>query len=182
MTALHFSRWCLHVLHFSRWCLCLHNYQIGLHILACWSESLLSAGWRFGSLAMNRVPCKDFDYIVWMHRLIWVLAGITCNLVGNAVKIRIHRFGFVNLFFPVNKTCLLTMSNRCVTCTLFASMILICLIRPLFGTVEQSKIRQGRVHFRKESYTPQLLYNTIVGIQNINRVSYTTVLYPNKNV
>ena len=30
--------------------------------------------------------------------------------------------------------------------------------------------------------TPQPLYNTIVGVQSINHVSYTTVLYPNKNV
>ena len=29
---------------------------------------------------------------------------------------------------------------------------------------------------------PQPLYNTIVGVQSINHVSYTTVLYPNKNV
>ena len=28
--------------------------------------------------------------------------------------------------------------------------------------------------------TPQPLYNTIVGVQNINLVSYTTVLYPNQ--
>ena len=28
--------------------------------------------------------------------------------------------------------------------------------------------------------TPQPLYNTIVGAQSINHVSYTTVLYPNK--
>ena len=30
--------------------------------------------------------------------------------------------------------------------------------------------------------TPQHLYNTIVGIQSINRVSYTIVLNPNKNL
>ena len=30
--------------------------------------------------------------------------------------------------------------------------------------------------------TPQPLYNTIVGVQSINHVSYTTVFYPNKNV
>ena len=33
-----------------------------------------------------------------------------------------------------------------------------------------------------KSCTPQPLYNTIVGVQSINRVSYTYVLYPNKNV
>ena len=33
-----------------------------------------------------------------------------------------------------------------------------------------------------ESYTPQPLYNTIVGVQSINHVRYTTVLYPDKNV
>ena len=31
-------------------------------------------------------------------------------------------------------------------------------------------------------HTPQPRYNTIVGVQSINHVSYTTVLYPNKNV
>ena len=37
------------------------------------------------------------------------------------------------------------------------------------------------IHWMKTT-TPQPLYNTIVGVQNINCVSYTTVLYPNKNV
>ena len=30
--------------------------------------------------------------------------------------------------------------------------------------------------------TPRPLYNTVVGVHSINRVSLTTVLYPNKNV
>ena len=30
------------------------------------------------------------------------------------------------------------------------------------------------------TYTPQPLYNTIVGVHSINRVSSTTVLYTNK--
>ena len=32
------------------------------------------------------------------------------------------------------------------------------------------------------SSTPQPLYNTVAGMQSRNRVSNTTVLYPNKNV
>ena len=31
-------------------------------------------------------------------------------------------------------------------------------------------------------HTPKHLYNTVVGVQSINLVSYTTVLYPNKNI
>ena len=30
--------------------------------------------------------------------------------------------------------------------------------------------------------TPQSLYNTLVGVHSIDRVSQTTELYPNKNV
>ena len=34
----------------------------------------------------------------------------------------------------------------------------------------------------QEPHTPQPLYNTIVGVHSINRVSETTMLYPNKNI
>ena len=38
------------------------------------------------SLATHRVPFEDSDQTAWMRRLIWVFAGRTCNLVGNAVS------------------------------------------------------------------------------------------------
>ena len=34
----------------------------------------------------------------------------------------------------------------------------------------------------QEPHTPQPLYNIIVGVHSINRVSETTMLYPNKNI
>ena len=33
----------------------------------------------------REMPCEDSDQTAWLCRLIWVFAGHTCNLVGNAV-------------------------------------------------------------------------------------------------
>ena len=53
---------------------------------AGWSESLLCARGRFGSLATHKAPSEDSDQPVRMRRLIWVFSGRTaCNLIGNAV-------------------------------------------------------------------------------------------------
>ena len=51
----------------------------------CSLISLLSAWRHFGSLATNRVPCKDSDQTVQKPRLIWDFARYTCNLVGNVM-------------------------------------------------------------------------------------------------
>ena len=45
-----------------------------------------------------------------------------------------------------------------------------------------SFLAENRASYRAMHDTTQPLYNTIVGVHSINRVSETTVLYPNKNV
>ena len=55
--------------------------QITLGIRPVWSESLLSAWRKLGSLATNWVHSKDSDQTGWMPRLIWVFAGRTVILL-----------------------------------------------------------------------------------------------------
>ena len=49
-----------------------------LHNCAVWYESLQGTIW----VAKDS---EDSDQMALLHRLIWVFAGHTCNLVGNAV-------------------------------------------------------------------------------------------------
>ena len=48
--------------------------------------------------------------------------------------------------------------------------------------VLQEKIEKVQNRTARFVTTPQPLYNTIVGVHSINRVSQATMLYPNKNV
>ena len=58
---------------------------ISLRNRTVWSESSLSAWWRFGSLATYRMPCENSDQTVQIRRLIWSFARRTCTFVGNSV-------------------------------------------------------------------------------------------------
>ena len=55
--------------------------QISLGIRPVWSESLLSAWRKLGSLAIHWANSEDSDQTGWMPRLIWVLAGHTVILL-----------------------------------------------------------------------------------------------------
>ena len=54
--------------------------QISLGIRPVWSESLLSAWRKLGSLTTHWAHSEDFDQTVWMPRLIRVFAGRTVSL------------------------------------------------------------------------------------------------------
>ena len=56
--------------------------QTGRIICAVWSESLLSAWRKLGSLSTHWEHSKDADQTGRMPRLIWVFAGRTCHFVG----------------------------------------------------------------------------------------------------
>ena len=56
--------------------------QISLGIRPVWSESLLSAWRKLGSLATHWAHSEDSDQTGRMPRLIWVFAGCTCHFVG----------------------------------------------------------------------------------------------------
>ena len=47
---------------------------------------------RLGSLATQRVPCKDSDQNPRTYRLICVFAGCTCTFIGNAFLQLIFKF------------------------------------------------------------------------------------------
>ena len=51
-----------------------------------WSESLLSAWRKLGSLATHWVHSEHSDQTGWMPRLIWVFAGRTCHFVGFVMR------------------------------------------------------------------------------------------------
>ena len=55
--------------------------QISLGIRPVWSESLLSAWRKLGSLATHWADGKDSVQTGWMSRLIWVFAGRTLILL-----------------------------------------------------------------------------------------------------
>ena len=55
--------------------------QISLGIRPVWSESLLSAWRKLGSLATHWAHSEDSDQTGWMPRLIWVFAGHTVILL-----------------------------------------------------------------------------------------------------
>ena len=56
--------------------------QISLSIHLIWSESLLSAWRKIGSLATHWAHSEDSDQTGRMPRLIWVFAGRTIHFVG----------------------------------------------------------------------------------------------------
>ena len=55
--------------------------QISLDIRPVWSESLLSAWRKLGSLATHWVHSEDSGQTGWMSRLVWVFAGRTLILL-----------------------------------------------------------------------------------------------------
>ena len=57
--------------------------QISLCIRLVWSESLLSAWRKLGSLATHWVHYEDSDQTGWMPRLIWVVAGCKVILLSH---------------------------------------------------------------------------------------------------
>ena len=57
--------------------------QISLGIRPVWSESLLSAWRKLGSLATHCAHSEDSDQTGWMPRLIWVFAERTCHFVAD---------------------------------------------------------------------------------------------------
>ena len=60
--------------------------QISLGIRPVWSESLLSAWRKLGSLATHWAQSEDSDQTGRMPRLIWVFAGRTCHFVGFVMR------------------------------------------------------------------------------------------------
>ena len=70
--------------HFLQYSMYAQRTQVSLCIRADWSKSLLTTRRCFWSLITHRVPWEDFDQIARMCRLIWVFAGHTYILEGNA--------------------------------------------------------------------------------------------------
>ena len=62
--------------------MCPAKTQISLGVRPVWSESLLSAWRKLGSLATHWAHSEDSDQTGRMPRLIWVFAGCTCQYVG----------------------------------------------------------------------------------------------------
>ena len=60
--------------------------QISLGFRPVWSESLLSAWGKLGSLATYWVHSEDSDLTGRKPRLIWVFAGRTCHFVGFVMR------------------------------------------------------------------------------------------------
>ena len=65
--------------------------QISLGIRPVWSESLLSAWKKLGSLATHWAHSEDSGQTVRMPRLIRVFAGRTCHFVGFVMR-RLYHF------------------------------------------------------------------------------------------
>ena len=72
--------------------------QISLGIRPVWSESLLSAWRKLGSLATHWAHSEDSDQTGWIPRLIWVFAGRTCHFVGFVTMRLIYVF-YYNCFY-----------------------------------------------------------------------------------
>ena len=62
--------------------LCAQRRQISMGICPVWSESLLSAWRKIGSLATHWAHSEDSGQTGRMPRLIWVFAWRTCHYVG----------------------------------------------------------------------------------------------------
>ena len=77
---------------------CPAKTQISLGIRPVWSESLLSAWRKLGSLATQWVHCEDSDQTGWMPRLIWVFAGRTLILLVLSCRSSIMGNIMENLF------------------------------------------------------------------------------------
>ena len=60
--------------------------QINLGIHPVWSESLLSAWKKLGSLANHWAHSEDSDQTGRMIRLIWVFTGRTCHLAVSVMR------------------------------------------------------------------------------------------------
>ena len=59
--------------------------QINLHIIAVWSESSLGILWVAKEAKYLHAASEDSDQTVRMRRLIWLFAGCTGKIVGNAL-------------------------------------------------------------------------------------------------
>ena len=65
-----------------KWPVCPAKTPITLGSCPVWSESLLLACRKLGSLATHWAYSEDSDQTGWMPRLIWVIAGHTGHFVG----------------------------------------------------------------------------------------------------
>ena len=74
----------------TKWHVCPAKTQISLGISPVWSESLLSARRKLGSLATHWAHSKDSDQTGWMPRLIWVFAGRTVILLVLSCRDSFH--------------------------------------------------------------------------------------------
>ena len=66
--------------------------HISLGIRPVWSESLLSARRKLGSLATHWAHSEDSDQTGRMRRLIWVVTGRTCHFVDFVMRWLILHF------------------------------------------------------------------------------------------
>ena len=74
------------VWHFLQYCMCAKQRLRSAY--TAWSVLTVSIYRKMLWIlkATHKVPCKDSNQTVGMHRLIWVFAGCTCNLLGNSVS------------------------------------------------------------------------------------------------
>ena len=113
----------------TKWHVCPAKTQNSLGICPVWSESLLSAWRKLGSLASHWAHSKGSDQTGLMPRLIWVWAGstcCTCHFVGfgsitfktytiKVWKIRTPKLGFAVIILNVNSVHLqnINKTNSC---------------------------------------------------------------------
>ena len=91
----------------AKWLMCIAMTQISLGICLDWSESLLSAWRRFGSLGTQKVQSKDWSdwadakaymSLCWAHRssFCWFCHALTFCLLQNhflmSVNVPLYRF------------------------------------------------------------------------------------------
>ena len=77
--------------------------QISLGVRPVWSESLLSAWRKLGSLATYWAHSKDSDQTRRMPRLIWVFTGSRCHFVGFVMRRLIFHWSWLFFVNPVDK-------------------------------------------------------------------------------
>ena len=83
--------------------------RISLHMHTFSAEPLSSVKTKLECLAIHRVQSNDSDQPAHLHRLIWVIAWRTCDLVGNAVA-RL-KFNLYELRFWVLSKCELKLKH-----------------------------------------------------------------------
>ena len=140
---------------------------ISLGIRLVWSESLVSAWWKVGSLAAHKAHSEDSDQTGWKPRLTWVFAGHTDHFDGFVVR---------RLNFDTFPECKFSWVHICVICPFLLFVWFSELGEATLVTYSLDKLRI-RLYTQEVGYPLDLTYGILLKTTGLCKMSHLMRLW-----